>query len=452
MKRIMYSFLVVALYISLGFAQNLSSTDGVKPDGNKLSAISKSAPVAKQQSYTGDVLYDNGSCINSFGTGPGGADGCVPLSADIALGRTCSLLSPYLLADDFTVSGSIWNLQAVKIYVMQHGPLNITNAYIRIWDGKPLAAGSNVVYGDLTSNRFVQTSFIGAYAYYLSNINDLYSLNEVVVKCDASLKPGHYYIEYVVSDDQNSWAFFSPAVTTPGSLNKGNAMQSVFMPNIPIARYDVIIWNNNPGDPINMDIPFQIYGSVQIPSNGTYSVTFPDGGEVLKGGSYTYVTWSRKGIVPGSLLLEYSTDAGQTWSAINKTPIAGVSRYSWLVPKINSFNCIVRLCNYITKQEYCRSSSNFTIVSNTGVIVLHPNPFNPATTISYQVPEAGPVTVLVYNSLGQQVSQLVNEVKAAGNYSVTFDGSGLSSGIYYAVLKAGKQGDIIKTVKMSLVK
>jgi len=451
MKKIECSFFIAMLFITLGFSQNQSFMNKTETDNNKVSVLNKVAPVTKQQSYNGNVLYDNGSCINEYGTGPGGADGCVPLSYGIDIGRTCSLSSPYLLADDFTVSGSIWNLQAVKIYVMQHGPLNITNAYIRIWDGKPLAAGSNVVYGDLTTNRFLQTSFTGAYTYYHDCANDNYPLMEVVVKCDASLKPGHYYIDYAVSDDVSSIAYASPAVTTPGSLNKGNAMQSVSVLGVPIDHYDVIKWNGDLGDTIKMDIPFQIYGSIQMPNIGTYSITSPDGGEVLKGGNYTYVTWSRKGIVPGSILLEYSTDCGKTWSSINKIPLAGVLRYSWLVPKTNSPECMVRMINSVSKQEYCRSGK-FTIASTTGIIVLHPNPFNPTTTISYQVPESGQVTVCVYNSLGQLVSQLVNEVKAAGNYSVTFDGSRLSSGIYYTVLRAGKRGDIIKTVKMSLVK
>lgn len=66
----------------------------------------------------------------------------------------------------------------------------------------------------------------------------------------------------------------------------------------------------------------------------------------------------------------------------------------------------------------------------------YPNPFNPTTTISYTLPKAGNVTLTVYNSLGQEVMTLVNnEFKAsAGSYNVHFDGSGLSSGIYFYTL------------------
>jgi hypothetical protein len=63
-----------------------------------------------------------------------------------------------------------------------------------------------------------------------------------------------------------------------------------------------------------------------------------------------------------------------------------------------------------------------------------PNPFNPATTISYTVPKNGLVTIKVYDILGIEVAELVNEAKEAGNYSVTFNASELPSGIYFYTL------------------
>lgn len=61
----------------------------------------------------------------------------------------------------------------------------------------------------------------------------------------------------------------------------------------------------------------------------------------------------------------------------------------------------------------------------------YPNPFNPATIINYTLPGYGLVIIKVYNVLGKEITTLVNEEKAAGNYSVKFDGSSLSSGIYF---------------------
>ena len=68
----------------------------------------------------------------------------------------------------------------------------------------------------------------------------------------------------------------------------------------------------------------------------------------------------------------------------------------------------------------------------------YPNPFNPTTTISYQIPVAEHVSLKVYDMLGREVSTLVNENKLPGKYKVKFDASKLSSGIYFYQLKAGE--------------
>jgi hypothetical protein len=59
-----------------------------------------------------------------------------------------------------------------------------------------------------------------------------------------------------------------------------------------------------------------------------------------------------------------------------------------------------------------------------------PNPFNPTTRINYQLPEQGHVTIKVYDMLGKEVAELVNETKESGIYNVNFDAGNLSSGVY----------------------
>lgn len=81
----------------------------------------------------------------------------------------------------------------------------------------------------------------------------------------------------------------------------------------------------------------------------------------------------------------------------------------------------------------------------------YPNPFNPATVINYAVPDNSFITLKVYNSLGQEVSTLVNETKQAGSYKVNFNASGLPSGVYYYVLRTGNN-EFVKTEKMILLK
>ena len=79
----------------------------------------------------------------------------------------------------------------------------------------------------------------------------------------------------------------------------------------------------------------------------------------------------------------------------------------------------------------------------------YPNPFNPATTIHYELPKAGNVTINVYNLLGEEVATLVKGEKQEGRYSVTFDGSLLSSGTYLVRMHSGNYS---KTIKILLIK
>lgn len=79
----------------------------------------------------------------------------------------------------------------------------------------------------------------------------------------------------------------------------------------------------------------------------------------------------------------------------------------------------------------------------------YPNPFNPATTINYSIPEAGNVEIKVYDILGNEVANLVNEAKTPGNYAVEFDASSFASGIYIYTLKAN---NFVQTKKMILMK
>jgi hypothetical protein len=79
----------------------------------------------------------------------------------------------------------------------------------------------------------------------------------------------------------------------------------------------------------------------------------------------------------------------------------------------------------------------------------YPNPFNPTTGIRYQVAGTSDVRLEVFDMLGRKVATLVNERKAAGAYSVTFNAANLSSGIYFYRLQAGA---FTETRKMMLIK
>lgn len=79
----------------------------------------------------------------------------------------------------------------------------------------------------------------------------------------------------------------------------------------------------------------------------------------------------------------------------------------------------------------------------------YPNPFNPSTTIKYSVPTSGLVEINVYDALGKSVKQLISEHHQAGNYQVEFDGSGLTSGVYFYQIKTD---NFTATKKLVLMK
>ncbi len=98
------------------------------------------------------------------------------------------------------------------------------------------------------------------------------------------------------------------------------------------------------------------------------------------------------------------------------------------------------------KSEYAaeeNSAERFTLNQNM------PNPFNPTTVINYRIPNDNFVTLKIFDVAGKEVETLVNNFQKAGNYNVTFDGSSISSGIYYYKIVSG---DFVSIRKMILIK
>jgi hypothetical protein len=79
----------------------------------------------------------------------------------------------------------------------------------------------------------------------------------------------------------------------------------------------------------------------------------------------------------------------------------------------------------------------------------YPNPFNPSTEIGFQITDHGLVTVKVYDVLGREVATLANERKEPGTYTIHWDASGMSSGVFFCRLKAG---DFVQTKRMLLMR
>jgi hypothetical protein len=150
------------------------------------------------------------------------------------------------------------------------------------------------------------------------------------------------------------------------------------------------------------------------------------------------------------------SSTGNQWEKIGFVAGFGTTSesrsYSFTDNKITTGNYSYRLKQIDFDGSY-KYSDEVEVTLNLPVIFSlqqnYPNPFNPATQIRYSIPKDGFVSLKVYNTLGQQVRELVNGIIKAGNHEVLFDASGLASGIYLYQLNAGSH---IQTQKMILLK
>ncbi|MCH7819132.1 MAG: T9SS type A sorting domain-containing protein [Candidatus Marinimicrobia bacterium] len=105
---------------------------------------------------------------------------------------------------------------------------------------------------------------------------------------------------------------------------------------------------------------------------------------------------------------------------------------------------ITNLLNPIGVEEEVSSTPlSFRLSQN------YPNPFNPVTTISYVLPTTSKVLLVIYNLLGEEIARLVDGIQPKGLHRITWDASGVSSGIYFYRIHAG---EFIQTRKMLLLR
>lgn len=199
--------------------------------------------------------------------------------------------------------------------------------------------------------------------------------------------------------------------------------------------------------------------------------------------SYPSVSFAVYGGVSGlTLNVWLENDRGHSFPSVNNVTVPANQWKSFTFPmsQLNPSNYVV---NSITIQNATNDSKTYyvddiqfvglppsmTTMSTMDVTTLDatpkefelgqnfPNPFNPATTVRYSIPFAATVQLEVFNAAGQQVALLVNQTQTAGVYSATFDGTSLSSGVYFYRLTAKNLEDaqakpFVQTRRMIMMK
>lgn len=148
-----------------------------------------------------------------------------------------------------------------------------------------------------------------------------------------------------------------------------------------------------------------------------------------------------------SVVDEFDWNYGE--STTYRIPRAMAFSPDGLTVYVGSFNQGNGNVQKFTRSEPVSIDRGSDIASGFKLEQNYPNPFNPTTTISYTIADAGMTTLRVYDMLGRVVATLVNNEMPAGTYSVNFDASQLSSGIYLYELTSG---NVRLTNKMTLVK
>jgi hypothetical protein len=146
--------------------------------------------------------------------------------------------------------------------------------------------------------------------------------------------------------------------------------------------------------------------------------------------SYTDAELQSKNIVESTVQVKYWDSHSNIWVAVTNV-------------NHNNANNTVTFSNDVVGNFFILTGDSPTSVETSGDIIVeefilkqnYPNPFNPATTIEFTVVKRSNVSLSVFNLLGQKVADLVNENMEAGKYTVRFDASGLSSGVYIYKLR-----------------
>jgi len=311
MFKYIFTFLFVLIWCTSVIAQDAEVYNGTYngafvPEGNNIPVPYSSAA----------VLHDNGPLATHPAGGFGGADASALQTALLmgTYGYGHQIPSGISIADDFTITGDDWVIDAIDFFAYQTGSTTtstMTDYYVQIYDGDPSAAGT-VIWGDLVTN--VLSASVWTNIYRVLDTDLLGSGRPIMVSTvdvvpALTLSAGTYWIEWQAAGTLGSgpWA---PPVTVLGSTGTGNAMQNVtgWLP----------ITDVGP-----QDFPFVIYGT----SGGGGTPFFDDfeaytaGTQLVAQNPVDWDTWSGG----GGTAEDPFVSSAFAYSGVNSVVVDGVA-------------------------------------------------------------------------------------------------------------------------------
>lgn len=282
---------------------------------------------------------------------------------------------------------------------------------------------------------------------------------------------------YRSTDNGNTWTQSTIGLTNAYYLRRivFNSAGYIFVSSDPGGGVYRSMDNGNTWVQVTSGMNFTGIYSLAINSIGHLfagTIPYPYGGGVYRstnnGTSWTKVNTGLFDITPlqgsvGAMSLAIDINgflyAGTFGAGVFKTRLSTISN-TFVPEKYESEYLItseVNFLDYYSEGIYLgmdnfhkiKASNENTLPDDYCIFQNYPNPFNPTTKIKYDLSENNFVTLKVFDILGREVVELVNDVKPVGSYEVEFNASNLPSGIYFYRLQAGS---FVETKKMVLMK
>jgi hypothetical protein len=173
----------------------------------------------------------------------------------------------------------------------------------------------------------------------------------------------------------------------------------------------------------------------------------PNGGEVWSMGTEEVIRWETN--ITDSVIV-HLLDGQQNIMTIDTT-FGYPNAFTWLIPTDLTADSTYKIIvvSIVDPSIIDTSNAVFTLIPPSGVEIInneipvdyalfqnYPNPFNPATKIRYSIPFHSEVKVIIYNSIGENIAELVDDLQSSGTYEVNWDAINFASGIYFYSINA----------------
>ena len=313
----------------------------------------------------------------------------------------------------FTRTGGVWSQYGGKL--VGAGGVGLAN---QAKSSSLSADGHTAIVGGYVDNSGFGAAWLFAKA--PTTLEDTLGNGWNMVSVPLKVEDYHKTVRYPTAIS-NAFAYQGGYITQPILANgKGYWLKFEGAQTVPTSGYERSL------DSINVVSGWNLVGSLSAPVSVS-SITSSPGGIVTSpffgyDGSYQIAT----AIEPGQGYWVRANQTGKLYlSTANALPEAGRIRI------VNNGESPPPPPDHGDNSASSATPSEYALEQN------YPNPFNPVTIVRYQVPAAGHVVLSVYNLLGQRVGTLVNGPQSPGYKSVSWDASGVPSGIYYYRLTAG---------------